>query len=168
MTGKVHAGSGDGLLASLLRVEWIILAASASLTISACSLANTAGPDLAEASAVEPPADSGLVAAPTTTPVPVQTLPKEQEPEPTLTATPTPTHPLMIEVMRQQEYPGSEIVFEQTIDSGASYERFIVSYQSEGNKIFGLLTIPRPLFLIAASHRRIRRTGVHHRVNLHQ
>jgi dipeptidyl aminopeptidase/acylaminoacyl peptidase len=49
----------------------------------------------------------------------------------------------MIEVMRQQSYPGSEITFEQTLDPGATYDRFIVSYQSEGNKIYGLLTIPR-------------------------
>jgi dipeptidyl aminopeptidase/acylaminoacyl peptidase len=48
----------------------------------------------------------------------------------------------MIEVARQQDYPGSELVFEQTLEPGVNYDRFIVSYQSEGNKIFGLLTVP--------------------------
>lgn len=48
----------------------------------------------------------------------------------------------MIEVMRQQSYPGSELVFEQTLDDGVNYDRYVVSYLSEGNKIYALLTIP--------------------------
>jgi dipeptidyl aminopeptidase/acylaminoacyl peptidase len=52
-------------------------------------------------------------------------------------------HPLMIEAMRQREYPGSEIVFEQTLLPAATYDQFVVSYQSEGNKINALMTIPR-------------------------
>ena len=46
--------------------------------------------------------------------------------EQTVTPTPTPTHPLMIEVMRQQDYPGSDIVFEETLKDGANYDRHIV------------------------------------------
>jgi len=61
---------------------------------------------------------------------------------PFVTATAMFTHPLMIEVMRQQDYPGSEIIFEETLEDGANYDRYIVSYQSEGNKIFALMTIP--------------------------
>jgi len=67
-------------------------------------------------------------------------------PLPTSTLTPTATpiiHPLMIEVMRQQEYPGSQIVFEETLGPGFGYDRYIVSYLSEGYKIYALLTIPR-------------------------
>lgn len=65
-------------------------------------------------------------------------------PSPTDTPTPTatPTHPLMIEVMRQGSYPGSELTFEETLEPGLNYDRYIVSYLSEGNKIFALLTIP--------------------------
>lgn len=48
----------------------------------------------------------------------------------------------MIEVMRQQSYPGSEITFVETLDPGVNYDRYIVSYESEGNTIFALLTIP--------------------------
>ena len=62
---------------------------------------------------------------------------------PTSTPTPTPLHPLMIEYMRQQAYPGSEIVIEQTLDPGSNYDRYIVSYLSEGLKIYALLTVPR-------------------------
>ena len=61
---------------------------------------------------------------------------------PTVTATATPEHPLMIEVMRLSAYPGSEIVFEETLEDGANYDRYIVSYQSEGHKIYALLTVP--------------------------
>jgi dipeptidyl aminopeptidase/acylaminoacyl peptidase len=49
----------------------------------------------------------------------------------------------MIDVLRQQEYPGSDLVFEETLAPGVNYDRHIVSYQSEGNKIFALLTVPQ-------------------------
>lgn len=49
----------------------------------------------------------------------------------------------MIEVLRQQAYPGSALNLELTLDPGSNYDRHIVSYQSEGNKIFALLTVPR-------------------------
>ena len=52
-------------------------------------------------------------------------------------------NPLMIEVMRQQEYPGSKIVIEETLAPGTNYNRYVASYQSEENKIFALLTVPR-------------------------
>lgn len=51
-------------------------------------------------------------------------------------------NPLSIELLRKGEYPGSEIVIEQTLDSGTNYKRYIASYKSEGLKIFALLTIP--------------------------
>lgn len=57
-------------------------------------------------------------------------------------ATPLPLVPLSIEYMRQQEYPGSDLVIEQTLAPGSNYRRYIASYQSEGLKIFGLLTVP--------------------------
>jgi dipeptidyl aminopeptidase/acylaminoacyl peptidase len=44
--------------------------------------------------------------------------------------------------MRQRQYPGSPIVIEQTLDSGSNYSRYIASYQSEGLKIYALLTVP--------------------------
>lgn len=51
-------------------------------------------------------------------------------------------HPLSIEYMRQQQYPGSEIIYEQTLNSGSNYKRYVVSYKSEGLKQYALLTIP--------------------------
>lgn len=45
--------------------------------------------------------------------------------------------------MRQQRYPGSEVTIEETLEPGANYERYVTSYQSEGNTIFALLTVPQ-------------------------
>lgn len=52
-------------------------------------------------------------------------------------------HPLSIEYMRQQEYPGSTITIEQTLTPGSNYDRYIASYKSDGLKIYALLTIPK-------------------------
>lgn len=94
--------------------------------------------------------DPGLtftpVPEPTATPNPTNTAEPTATPTPSPTSTPTPTatptHPLMIEVMRQASYPGSELTFEETLEPGVNYDRYIVSYLSEGNKIFAMLTIP--------------------------
>jgi dipeptidyl aminopeptidase/acylaminoacyl peptidase len=43
---------------------------------------------------------------------------------------------------RQTPYPGSEITIEETLEPGANYSRYIASYQSEGLKIYALLTVP--------------------------
>ncbi len=96
----------------------------------------TAVPTVVSTGSSEPP----LTAVPTLLPTSNATLSPTDTPVPT--ATPTPLHPLMIEVMRQQSYPGSAISFEQTLESGSNYDRYVVSYLSEGNKIFALLTIP--------------------------
>jgi dipeptidyl aminopeptidase/acylaminoacyl peptidase len=44
--------------------------------------------------------------------------------------------------MRAQQYPGSVIIFETVLDPGVNYNRYIVSYLSEGNKIYALMTVP--------------------------
>lgn len=51
-------------------------------------------------------------------------------------------HPLSIEALRKGSYPGSELVIEQTLDPGSNYQRYIVSYKSEGLKQYALLTVP--------------------------
>ncbi len=70
---------------------------------------------------------------PTATPTATPTLPP--------TATPTP-HPLAIAAMRARGYPGSDLTIEQTLAPGNGYARHVVSYQSDGLKIYALLTIP--------------------------
>jgi dipeptidyl aminopeptidase/acylaminoacyl peptidase len=49
---------------------------------------------------------------------------------------------MSILAMRQTPYPGSDIVIEETLEPGPNYYRYIASYQSEGLKIYALLTIP--------------------------
>jgi dipeptidyl aminopeptidase/acylaminoacyl peptidase len=49
---------------------------------------------------------------------------------------------LAIDAMRQKSYPGSPITIEQTLAPGTNYNRYVVSYKSDGLKIYGLLTIP--------------------------
>jgi len=44
--------------------------------------------------------------------------------------------------LRTQEYPGSDIVIQSELDRGANYRRYYAWYESEGLKIYGLLTIP--------------------------
>jgi dipeptidyl aminopeptidase/acylaminoacyl peptidase len=49
----------------------------------------------------------------------------------------------MIENMRHQTYPGSEITSEETLEPGPNYDRYLASYLSEGHKIYALLTVPQ-------------------------
>jgi dipeptidyl aminopeptidase/acylaminoacyl peptidase len=51
-------------------------------------------------------------------------------------------NPLAIDAMRQRDYPGSDLVIEQTLPAGSNYQRYIASYRSDGLKINGLLTVP--------------------------
>lgn len=60
------------------------------------------------------------------------------------TSLPTPTslHPFSIEAMRARDYPGSDITVEEVLEPGSNYQRYVVSYQSEGLKIYALMTVP--------------------------
>jgi len=52
------------------------------------------------------------------------------------------TIPLSIDYLRSRTYEGSDFVFEQTLEPGSNYNRYIVSYKSDGLKIYALMTIP--------------------------
>lgn len=51
-------------------------------------------------------------------------------------------HPLSIASLRARSYEGSDFVVEQILEPGINYSRAIVSYQSDGLKIYALLTVP--------------------------
>ncbi len=55
---------------------------------------------------------------------------------------PTP-HPLSIHALSSQTFVGSDLAIEQTLSADPNYQQYIASYTSEGNKIYGLLTIPQ-------------------------
>lgn len=50
---------------------------------------------------------------------------------------------MSIEKARARSYPGSLLKVEQTLAAGSNYTRQVVSYQSDGLKIYALLTVPR-------------------------
>lgn len=101
--------------------------------------AHTSVPESTQSATLAPTATPKTVPTLTSTPAPTPT----PSPTGTPTPTPTPTHPLMVQVMREQSYPGSDLVIEQTLAPGSNYDRYVVSYLSEGLKIYALLTVPR-------------------------
>jgi fermentation-respiration switch protein FrsA (DUF1100 family) len=143
-------------LQPILRIRWrLALTAGAALLLAAgCARdlpvlnptpASTAL--AAAASSTTAPNDSAVPPEATATAPATETEIPSQTPtataSPTATPSPTPTlHPMMIEAMRQQDYPGSEITIEDTLDPGVNYSRYYVSYESEGLKQYALLTIP--------------------------
>ncbi len=80
-------------------------------------------------------ATAGPSPTPSATPVPLVT-------PPTLDLELDEMYPLMVEYMRQQEYPGSDVVIEEVLAPGVNYNRYLASYRSEGLKIYALLTVP--------------------------
>ena len=48
----------------------------------------------------------------------------------------------MIESLRQEEFPGSELVIESSLTPDQNYNRYIASYKSDGLNIYALLTVP--------------------------
>jgi dipeptidyl aminopeptidase/acylaminoacyl peptidase len=79
-----------------------------------------------------------------TGPAPAVSTPAKPSGSPSpVSVAPQPTlMPLAIDAMRQREYPGSDLAIEQTLAPGSNYRRYVASYQSDGLKIFGLLTVP--------------------------
>ena len=51
--------------------------------------------------------------------------------------------PISIQALRSRSYPGSALSVVRTLPAGVNYSRQVVSYQSDGLKIFALLTVPR-------------------------
>ncbi|MEM7535970.1 MAG: alpha/beta fold hydrolase [Chloroflexota bacterium] len=84
-----------------------------------------------------------LATTPTTTPATTPTA------RPTTRPTIDPDAPdvtgmrdLHIRTMQAQTYPGSEITIERTLTPGVNYNQYVVSYRSDGLKIYALMTIP--------------------------
>jgi dipeptidyl aminopeptidase/acylaminoacyl peptidase len=80
-------------------------------------------------------------------------LSPSQTPAPETTSTPSPSpspteivfeigKELTIEYLRDLEISGSEITIEERLSPGWNFQRYLASYLSEGNKIYGLLTVP--------------------------
>jgi acetyl esterase/lipase len=100
-----------------------------------------ASSDAASVAQVSVAPSAPALAAPAPSPTPNATPLIWLKP-PTLDLTLAEMHPLMVEYMRRQAYPGSDLVIEETLAPGVNYSRYIASYRSEGYKIYALLTIP--------------------------
>lgn len=74
--------------------------------------------------------------------LPTATLIANPVDEQTPGSSPLPLHPFAVEAMRARDYPGSEITIEQVLDPGSNYQRYIVSYQSDGLQVYALMTVP--------------------------
>ena len=48
-----------------------------------------------------------------------------------------------IEYLRSQKIESAAPIIEEELTDGSNYKRYIASYTSEGNKVYGLLTVPR-------------------------
>lgn len=80
--------------------------------------------------------------APSPTPPPDTVPTLESQPQPTAIAN-LPLHPLSIDTLRSRAYEGSDFVIEEVLEPGINYNRYIASYQSDGLKIYALLTVPQ-------------------------
>jgi dipeptidyl aminopeptidase/acylaminoacyl peptidase len=110
---------------------WFVLISF--LIINACATNNPDSLPPSGSPAID--ISSTVVALPTLTP----TTTSVPTPIPTATAT---LHPLEIDAMRAREYPGSDILIEEVLDPGVNYNRYYVSYLSDGLKIYALMTVP--------------------------
>lgn len=50
---------------------------------------------------------------------------------------------LSIDRLRTRAFDGSDFVFEQALEPGVNYDRYVVSYLSDGLKIYAMMTIPQ-------------------------
>jgi dipeptidyl aminopeptidase/acylaminoacyl peptidase len=132
--------------------------------IAGCSLAGGGGIAAGQSAELAPSATSNLIptatagspdqASPPDVNNPASTQPPQtptQAASPTSTITTTPSatevaflvgREITIDYLRDLEITGSEITFEQALADASNYHQHLVSYISEGNKIYGLLTIP--------------------------
>lgn len=128
-----------------IRPFTILLTIAVTGAIAACTPALLPTPAAPVTQATAAPA----AMAPTPAPMPLVLPTPTPVPPPEPTAAPVPTTPafavgneLTIVALLEREIEGSPLTIEQELESGANYSRYIASYLSEGNKIYGLLTVP--------------------------
>jgi dipeptidyl aminopeptidase/acylaminoacyl peptidase len=135
----------------IVRKHFVLASVLSFAFLAACSLAG-GREGLSRSEAATTLAGAGasgitIESDPTSTPQSIHT----QTPSPTVTVTLTPTatpvvfnvgNELTIDYLRKLEIGGSQITFERELAPTFYYRQYIASYISEGNKIYGLLTVP--------------------------
>jgi dipeptidyl aminopeptidase/acylaminoacyl peptidase len=51
-------------------------------------------------------------------------------------------HPYTIQALRERDYPGSDIMIERELGDQGVFKSYVVSYQSDGLKIYALMNVP--------------------------
>ena len=104
----------------------------------------------AEQLAIADPQIDDAPPVPAPTPIPTPSPPPQAESTTQVVARPVQTpaqtfetgSELTIAALQAKEIVGSDIIIEEVLANGANYAQYIASYLSEGNKIYGLLTVP--------------------------
>lgn len=133
------------LLPTVFHRPWLLSVVLVGLIVAGCNRERpTPTPTTTAPVTAVPVVAQAPTPTPTATPSPTLTPTPEPTATPTNTPTPTPTpiHRLSIAYLRRQTYE-AELVIEQTLAPGANYDRYYASYESEGLKQYGLLTVPR-------------------------
>jgi len=144
-----------------VRKQSIVLVLVLMVLAAGCSILGS-GISGADGGAVEigrgtPPPEGQGPSLATTMPATNSPSATPASPTPTLTAapsstvTPTPTatevtyevgREITLEYLRNLEITGSEITIEEKLADRSNYHQYLASYVSEGNRIYGLLTVP--------------------------
>lgn len=84
------------------------------------------------------------VEAPTADDAPVLPAPADEPPGgPDMESAAAPAHWLSIQALRDRSYEGSDFVIEERLAPGSNYERYVVSYLSDGLRLYAMLTVPQ-------------------------
>jgi dipeptidyl aminopeptidase/acylaminoacyl peptidase len=130
----------------------IVLIFSITLVfVTGCSLLGGSGVTTPQPAPFTNPATTSIPVV-VTNPIltqPAQIPTQTTAPATTIPPTPTETQPafdigrmLTIEYLRKLPIQGSQITIEQKLADRSNYHQYLASYLSEGNQIYGLLTIP--------------------------
>ncbi len=132
---RAHPARSTALVIVLAAVGLALATRLMSLSNNATLSAQNGAPDavaLAQLASATPPPQAGTPGATATLPSTLTPVAGAFEVGLDLT----------IEYLRGLDIQGSEITIEQQLANGANYAQYIASYVSEGNRIYGLLTVP--------------------------
>jgi uncharacterized protein len=147
-----------------IRKQWMIVALVLMMFAAGCGLAGgdaAGGSGAVEVGGGTPPPAGPSPSVAATTPAarpathspgaaPASAIPTlTAAPSSTVTPTPTATEvtfevgrEITLKYLRNLEITGSEITIEKKLADGPNYHQYLASYISDGNKIYGLLTVP--------------------------
>ena len=159
-----YLNPNKGFISMVARNHFILVLFIFLVFVTGCSIAGGGGMVVPQSTVLIPSSAVTIIpsttsVSPTETVIPTINDPVFTQQSKTLTQTVSPTSPITptptetevvfgvgreitIKYLQDLEIIGSEITFEQELPHSSNYQQHLVSYISEGYKIFGLLTIP--------------------------